>query len=316
MVRATDPGNRKILVIDHDPAVHATISHLLKENPNRIEHDASASNPNETSPQEYLVISTDNGLTGVRMAIDAEMSGKPFAVAFVGETGAADLSSSDAISRIRQDCPDMEIVALIPDTSDGSISAPAISSYPGQFLVLRKSFGGFEIGHLVQFLTGKWDYRNTVRQTYEKMCLDQNRRLAELENTNLRLQQEIIIQGRRQEIFQDKFVRYRNLFDNADCPLIVTSGKRKRPAGKILDVNQRLCQLCDYTSAELKNMRFEDVFDTTGNVSDSSPILSGLLKTRASENIPAEIRSRSITIGQDSVVVSAAFVSVPLPVIQ
>ena len=301
MVRDSEPGNSKILVIDNDPSVHATINRFLNCNPEQ---------------SEYLITPAETRLDGIQMAVNAEMSGKPYAIAFVGETGEADISSLDIIEKIRQDCPDMEIVALVPEMSDEIINSTAISSCSCQFLFLRKSFSAFEIRQLVHFLAEKWEYRNTVNHTYEKMCLDQNRRLVELESANLRLQQEIIIQGRKQEMFQNKFVRYRNLFDHADCPLIVTSGKRKHPAGKILDVNQRLCQLCDYSSAELKNMRFEDVFNSDKNATDSEPFLSGYFKTRADRNIPADIRSSSITIGRDSVVVSAAFVSVPSPIFQ
>ncbi len=307
MVRGADPGKRKIIVIDNDPSVHETISRFLKVNQDK---------PESRQFDEYSITSADSGLSGIEVAAEAEMSGKPFAVAFVGNIASEALSQADIISRIRQDCPDIEIVVLIDFASDGVDGSNANLTDPGQFLVLRKSFGVFELQQMVGFLIGKWNYKNTIRQTYDKICHDQNQRVTELESANLRLQQEVIIQGRKQEMFEGKFTRYRNLFDHADCPLIVTSGKRQRPAGIIIEVNQRLCQLCDYTSAELKAIRFEDLFHCEQFYSDPDSILSGYLKTRSSETIPANIRSRNIIIGRDSVVVSAAFVSVPSPIFQ
>lgn len=311
MVPDTEPFNRKILIIDNDRDTLNTIRHYLSENPESI----AVNSPAESYPNEYYIAAAEPAEDGSRLVVEAEMAGRPFAMIFIGEYQSPQSGNSDIIVNIRRDCPDLEIVVMGSSTDE---QPPIISAstVPSDHLVtIRKPLVSFEIKLLARLLTDKWSYRHFLRQSYEKTYHEQMRRQCELERSILRLQQEIISQRRMYEIGEEKFLRYKNIFNRADCPLIVSSGKDNRPFGKILDVNQCFCQLSGYSLPEVKNMNFCDIFEEDVISSATGPNLFGSIKTRTTEGIPVELKSRRLGPEHGSLVISAVNVSVFQPVI-
>jgi|GEM_PF-5199376 PAS domain S-box-containing protein len=315
MVPDTEPINRKILIIDNDSNLHETIRGFLSHVEQHIEPGTTPEFEGVSRNAEYSIISSDRGEPGVQLAAEAEMSGRPFALTFIGETIPPDLTNLDIAENIWRDSPDMEIVLIISDRHAPLDAVILQSSRPDQLLVTRRPLMASGIRQLALSLTGKWTYRQSMRQACEKTWHEQKRRQCELENAVLRLQKEIIVQRRKLEIIEDKFTRYKNIFDQTDCPLVVTSGRGNRPFGKILDANHSFYRLTGYNPMELKNMEFDNIFDEDVVASAAGSGLCGSLKTRTADIVPVEIKSRRISAGQDKLVIAAAFVAVFQPVI-
>jgi two-component system cell cycle sensor histidine kinase/response regulator CckA len=189
--------NRRVLIIDDNPSIHADFRKILE-----ARGSAAADLARATSELfgDFLVPGTkaefdlttalqgDEGLSAVREAV---RSGKPFAMAFVDVRMPPGWDGIETITRIWEMDPDIQVVLC---TAYSDYSWDDITSQLGstdRLVILKKPFDAVEVLQLASALTEKWALLQRVKgefQNLEQMVSDRTR---DLKKANLQLQKEI-----------------------------------------------------------------------------------------------------------------------------
>jgi two-component system, NtrC family, sensor kinase len=197
---AENEPNRRILVIDDNPAIHddfrkslgcytARPPAALLDLEAQLFGDASPVVPDE---QPFEVVSALQGSAGLGQLIEAISEGKPFALAFVDIRMPPGWDGVETIERLWKVDPDLQVVIC-----------SAYSDYTGDdirhrlgdtdgLLILKKPFDTAEVTQVAHAMTRKWSLQRAQRDQTTLLDALVHARTSELETANRRLAAEML----------------------------------------------------------------------------------------------------------------------------
>jgi len=191
--------NNRVLVIDDNPAIHADIRKILcpPVSAAAVSLDAleaellGASTTAPRTSADFVVDSAQQGRDGLQLVQKALASGRPYAMAFVDVRMPPGWDGVETTLQLWKAAPDLQIVicTAYSDYSWDDMLARLGGSH--RLVILKKPFDSIEVLQLTNALTEKW---NLLQQTQAHAAQLEQRvreRTAELETTNLALQDEI-----------------------------------------------------------------------------------------------------------------------------
>ena len=156
------PANRRILVIDDNPAIHEDFRKILCPVDTKLEEELDADEsaifggPSAPGMLTFQIDSAYQGQEGLEKVRAAEKEGAPYAVAFVDVRMPPGWDGIETITHIWKEFPDLQVVIC---TAYSDYSWDEISKTVGntdQILVLKKPFDNIEVMQMAHALSKKW----------------------------------------------------------------------------------------------------------------------------------------------------------------
>ncbi len=164
--------NRRILIIDDDPAIRedyrkillpdrsSPFSEIEKLEEMLFERKAE----DETGLPDFELDFASQGREGYELVVAAKKEKRPYAVAFVDIRMPPGWDGMETAQRIRQVDPDVEIVIVTAYSDRDRNSLLAAIGDPSKLIYLKKPFDPDEIRQLAHSLTEKWNLQFRERE--------------------------------------------------------------------------------------------------------------------------------------------------------
>ncbi len=165
---ATEPVNRRILVIDDNPAIHQDFDKILRG----VETHAGLSEAERilfgdtASPDEHPLFEMEfalQGKQGVELVANAVSHGRPFAVAFVDMRMPPGWDGVETIEHLWAADPDVQVVICSAHSDYDWHDFVARLGHSDKLLVVKKPFEPIEVMQCASALTRKWQHEQVLR---------------------------------------------------------------------------------------------------------------------------------------------------------
>ncbi|MGI8435728.1 MAG: response regulator [Chthoniobacterales bacterium] len=248
------PANRRILVIDDNPAIHDDFKKILgpiqARHAEELDADELAlfgTSPEPSRAWHFQIDSAYQGEEGLEKVRAAVAEGEPYAVAFVDVRMPPGWDGSETTTRIWKEVQDLQIVicTAYSDYSWEDISK-AISN-TDQVLVLKKPFDNVEVLQMAHALAKKWQLTQMAARQMEELDTLVNQRTVELRLANTRLTGEVAERAAAEEALRRSEERFSKAFHGSPVPMVI-----QRPdASDCLDANASFLDLVGATREEV-----------------------------------------------------------------
>ena len=220
MSTPTLPGNRRILVIDDNPAIHTDIKKILCPATSEagtaldsLEAEMLGDVPVAKIPTHcFTVDSAYQGKEGLELVQRAVANGQPYAMAFVDVRMPPGWDGIQTTAALWQAAPDLQVVIC---TAYSDYSWDEMLGHIGgsdRMVVLKKPFDIVEVLQLATALTEKWILLQQTRAHAAELEHRVRLRTAELEQANAALHEEITLRIRTEAELQ----RAKEVAESAD----------------------------------------------------------------------------------------------------
>lgn len=219
-IPANYPVNRRILVIDDNPDIHADFRKILAA-PSRRDSamdaaEASLFGSGEPVRPEAAFILADaaSGQEGLRMVMQARAEGRPYALAFVDMRMPPGWDGLETITRLWTADPELQLVicTAYSDYSWQDIFARVGAS--DRLLILKKPFDVVEVLQIAHTLSEKWSLACEVIRQVDRLEQAVQERTRSLSETNLNLVESIAE-------LQLSEARFRSVVDSARAAIAI-----------------------------------------------------------------------------------------------
>lgn len=191
MIRATDQGIRRVLVIDDNEAIHDDFRKTLSRKSHGADLDDDEAllfgyQPDETQFTEFEIDTASQGHLGLDLVEAAMREGRPYQLAFVDMRMPPGWDGVETISRLWKADPALQVVIC---TAYSDYSWNQIVQKLGitdRLLILKKPFDDAEVCQLASAMTGKWLVTQQAQIKMSEMKLLVDLRTAELRDMALR----------------------------------------------------------------------------------------------------------------------------------
>jgi len=226
-------GNRRILIIDDNPAIHEDFRKVLGSTATALSKEIDADTaelfgePAEIAEDtSFHIDSAFQGQEGLEKIRAAAAEKVPYAVAFVDVRMPPGWDGIETITRVWAEFPDLQVVicTAFSDYSWGEIAKAVGNS--DQVLVLKKPFDNVEAMQMAHALTKKWHLTQIARRQFAELDALVNQRTAELRAANTRLTGEINERAAAEE-------RFSKAFHGSPVPMAIQSAD----GASFLDIN-------------------------------------------------------------------------------
>ena len=186
--------NRRVLVIDDDPAIHDQFQKILGP-----EHGAEATlldaerapfdaNSTQSSRQCFEVDTALQGQTGVQLVQRALEAGHPYALAFVEMHRSQGTDGLETIQRLWAVDPHLQVVMSSRHSEYDWNQVVARLDHPDKLLVVKQPFDPIEVRQCANSLARKWQNEQILRRHVESLeqVIEDRTRGLEAANRQLR----------------------------------------------------------------------------------------------------------------------------------
>ncbi len=246
----SEPKNRRILVIDDNPSIHADFRKILSPSAGTqaagLDEDEAAlfGESRQAAPSlSFQIDSAFQGEEGLSKVRAADASGQPYAVAFVDVRMPPGWDGIETIARIWEEFPDLQMVVC---TAYSDYSWDEISKTIGntdQMLVLKKPFDNVEVLQMAHALCRKWELTQIAHRQMEDLETLVNERTAELRAANDELTSEVVERSMAEAALRHSEERFSKAFHGSPLPMAI----RRCDISGYLDVNASFVALVDST---------------------------------------------------------------------
>jgi signal transduction histidine kinase len=164
-----DLRNRRILLIDDNPAIHEDFRKiLLTEDPSgsTIDQEAEALFGGSQTAAAGFTVQLDSALQGeeaLAKVNHAMATGEPYAMAFVDMRMPPGWDGLETIRRIWQVCPDLEMVICTAYSDHSWQEIQSTLGISDRLLILKKPFDKVEVQQIALAITEKWNLRRLTQ---------------------------------------------------------------------------------------------------------------------------------------------------------
>jgi len=191
MTNHSKGANRRVLVIDDNPAIHEDMRKILgpglvnsaqvTESEAAVFGDAAK---NSAALPVFQVDSASQGQEGVTMVRHARDSDQPYAVAFVDARMPPGWDGLETITRLWEQDPDVLIVLCTAYSDYSWHEIRTRLARPERLVILKKPFDNMEVLQLADGLTEKWRLARSEGHHLQEL----ERRISERNRDNLAAQ--------------------------------------------------------------------------------------------------------------------------------
>ncbi|MFO7325138.1 MAG: diguanylate cyclase, partial [Pseudomonadota bacterium] len=188
-------ANRRVLVVDDNPAIHEDIRKSLAGASDGMEElDALEASLFGTgaAPAEsgFEISSAYQGAEALQMVSEARAAGRPFALAFVDVRMPPGMDGVETTARLLEADPELNVVicSAYSDHSWEEMAARTCST--DRVLILKKPFDTIEVRQLAHALRARWELARLATMKMEELGEQVRRHTAELEAAKRRLEEE------------------------------------------------------------------------------------------------------------------------------
>ncbi len=219
MTAAAVPPNRRILIIDDNPAIHTDFRKILAPRSNqekglaRATEELFGATPAPQEGLEFELASAYQGQEGLAAAQAAMDAGRPFAIAFVDMRMPPGWDGMETTARLLQADKDLQIVicTAYADHSWSEMNQRLGSS--DRMVILKKPFDVIEILQLSYALAEKWRLGQQARQQVQNLDRVVQTRTQELQRANEKLWQDITERKQVEEALRESEQRLAEIID-------------------------------------------------------------------------------------------------------
>ena len=221
------PANKRVLVIDDNPAIHEDFRKVLTDRGSSSGLDAAeealfgdtpASRPRRaTFELDYAA----QGLAGVEKIQQARAAGTPFAMAFVDVRMPPGMDGIETTVKIWEGAPDTQIVICTAYSDYSWDEMIGKVGYSDKLVLLKKPFDNVEVLQLACALTEKWRLGQEAKLKMDQLERMVSARTAELRSAIELLQQSVTNYKRTEQRLSRSEERFRLITENAADLIIV-----------------------------------------------------------------------------------------------
>lgn len=186
--------NRRILLIDDNPAIHEDFRKILE--PAAVDQgllDAEAAFFGEVAEVsldlQVEIDSADQGRGGLEKVIAAVEEGRPYAMAFVDMRMPPGWDGLTTIEHLWKADPDLQVVICTAYSDNSWTDICKRLGETDQLLILKKPFDNVEVCQLALALTKKWSLQRQARLKQNELRQLVDERTAELREMDAALRQ-------------------------------------------------------------------------------------------------------------------------------
>jgi diguanylate cyclase (GGDEF)-like protein/PAS domain S-box-containing protein len=279
-------GNRRIIVIDDNRAIHEDFRKILVPAERSGDLDAAAealfgqsANAQEgVAPVAFELDHAYQGAEGYSKIVEARQAGAPYALAFVDMRMPPGWDGAETIERIWKDDPDLQVVICTAHSDYSWDELMMRFGQTDQLLILKKPFDTVEVSQLAGALTKKWNLAAQAR-----MKLDELEAIVQQRTEALR--QEAAERARSAEALADSEQRFRRAFDDAAIGMALVGLD-----DQLIRVNAALCTTLGYSEQELLQCSFQEL--THPDVSDHDRERRAAVAAGEADSLQMETRLR------------------------
>ncbi len=200
--------NRRILVIDDNPAIHDDFRKVLNgAHPQTADLDAVEQAlfgaPMVAPPAQPFELDFafqgENGLEKVRAALQHS---RPYAMAFVDVRMPPGWDGIETISRIWQEYPELEVVVCTAYSDYDWRAMMDRLRRSDRLLILKKPFDNIEVQQMAWALTSKWNLEKEAKHAMQRLDEIVQERTAELRAANTKLVAEVAERVKAEEMLK------------------------------------------------------------------------------------------------------------------
>jgi signal transduction histidine kinase/AmiR/NasT family two-component response regulator len=185
-----DPDqNRRILVIDDNPAIHEDFKKILSRKPES--HDLAADDAvmfgktdQKLELPEFEIDSAFQGREGLELIEKSLREGRPYAMAFVDVRMPPGWDGIETTAQIWQKYPDLQVVICTAYSDYSWEEMLKKLGYSDRLLILKKPFDNIEVLQLAVSMTEKWRLYHNAKLRLDDLERMVWSRTSELEKTN------------------------------------------------------------------------------------------------------------------------------------
>jgi len=183
--------NRRILVVDDNPAIHEDFRKILsrtREAANQLAHAEAElfgdtpADPTTIMPEGFDLSSALQGQEALEKVREAQSALRPFAMAFMDIRMPPGWDGIETTLRLWEEAPDLEVVICTAHTDYSWQDMLRQLAHPDRFLVLKKPFEAIEVLQLAHSLTAKWELGRQARLRQEQLEKMVQERTEHLQN--------------------------------------------------------------------------------------------------------------------------------------
>jgi signal transduction histidine kinase len=198
-------ANRRILVVDDNPAIHSDFRKILcpaltgNDGLDAVEAEIFGHGQAVPSPAGFQVDSAFQGQEGFALVQQSIAANQPYALVFMDVRMPPGWDGIETVAHIWEIAPDIQMVictAYSDYSWDQMISRLGISD---RLLILKKPFDNVEVVQLAHALTEKWRLSQEARLKLEQMEAMVAARTRQLEAANEQLKIEMAERARTEE---------------------------------------------------------------------------------------------------------------------
>jgi EAL domain-containing protein (putative c-di-GMP-specific phosphodiesterase class I)/FixJ family two-component response regulator len=185
--------NRRILVIDDNPAIHGDFRKILlprMDGSNELDEMAAElfDEPSDSStPSAYQVDFALQGADALTMVVQARAENRPYAVAFIDVRMPPGWDGIETAARIWQQDPDLQIVICTAYSDYSWTEIRQKLGHPDCLVILKKPFDNIEVLQLAEMLTEKWRLTKQAKHRFDDLERIIHQRTHELQASNAHL---------------------------------------------------------------------------------------------------------------------------------
>jgi PAS domain S-box-containing protein len=193
----TDSSNKRVLVIDDNPAIHEDFRKILGSGSRHSSalDEAEAMILGDSSRVEthpiFEIASAHQGAEGLEMTQQAMTAGLPYAMAFVDMRMPPGWDGLATVARLWEADPELQVVICTAYSDFSWEEMNRALGHSDSFVILKKPFDIVEVLQLAHALTKKWSLNQQAKGRLSELDKLVRERTQELEAANQVLQSEI-----------------------------------------------------------------------------------------------------------------------------
>jgi len=194
----TSEGNRRILVIDDNPSIHADFQKTLSGQLRPVDRLAAAESElfglkavDKAKRVDFKLTSAFQGEDGVELLREALSNGDRFAMAFVDVRMPPGLDGIQTTALLWKIDPDLQVVVCTAHSDYSWEEMVEKLGHSDRMVILKKPFDPAEVLQLANALTEKWRLLQATKRRMDELEKLVDERTHHLKEANLHLEAEV-----------------------------------------------------------------------------------------------------------------------------
>src|SRR4030095_13319499 len=198
MRKSNELENKRILVIDDNPAIHSDFKKILGAGSRSdipllaVEAELFGAESHLPKQSSFAIHTASQGQDALGKVAQANAEGRPYALAFVDVRMPPGWDGVETIQQLWKEDPHLQVVICTAYADYSWEEVVRGLGHSDRLLILKKPFDNIEVLQLAHALSKKWSVTQALNRQLAGLDEEVARRTEELEASSVRLKQEMI----------------------------------------------------------------------------------------------------------------------------